>query len=237
MIRGAGSLVRGRDASPRQGGLQQRKDLLPEGRSLVAVFVRDAERASHSRCETFADVESAEAFIQASLKRRTKQGFLAFWTVGEKPNGEATKTQQEPEVMVVIPDSKRPDLLYPLAFPDMESAGAFVQSESERWLQSHDASIYWTVPINISRDESGVVRLSPSLPPHTDHQTPAGAPRPESAPARSASVYHKESIDLSPPPAAARDSVSEVRRVLAVKRWQAPLRKSFSGFQSPQGRF
>jgi hypothetical protein len=218
----------------RQRRLQLRTNLLPERRRLVAVLVRDAE-ASNALCEIFRDVESAEAFIRARLERPEMQGFLAFWTLGEEPGVVGTNDDQNPEVMIVVRDSERPDFVHPLTFRDMESAQTFLRSDSDPGFSPGDASICWALPINITRDRTEVVKLSPSSPPRADGQGPAGA---LALPALLTAVreVQKPTAELHWK-VTARDQVFEVRRVLAVKRWQVPATRSFSGFRSPPGRF
>lgn len=218
----------------RQRGLQLRKNLLPERRKLVAVLVRDAE-ASNALCEIFRDVKSAEAFIRARLERPEMQGFFAFWTLGEEPDVAGIDGAQDPEVMIVVRDSERPDFVHPLTFRDMQSAQIFLRSDSDPGFSPSDASICWALPINITSDRTDVIKLSPSLPPRADRQGPAGA---LALPALLTAVkeVQKPTTGLHWK-VTARDRVFEVRRVLAVRRWQTPATKSFSGFRSPQGRF
>ena len=217
----------------RQRGLQLRTNLLPERRKLVAVLVRDAE-ASNALCEIFRDIESAEAFIRARLERQDRQGFLAFWTLGEEPGVAGTKGEQNPEVMMVVRDSERPELVHPLTFRDMESAETFLRSDADPGFSPRDASIFWALPINITRDRAKVVKLSPSFPPRADGQGPSGA---LALPALLTAVEIQKPTTELHWKVTARDQVFEVRRVLAVKRWQAPATGSFSGFRSPPGRF
>lgn len=218
----------------RQRGLQLRTNLLPERRKLVAVLVRDAN-AGNSLCEIFRDVESAEAFIRARLERPEKQGFLAFWTLGEAPDVAGTKGEQDPEVMIVVRGSGRPDFVYPLTFRDMQSAETFLESNSDPGFSPSDASICWALPINITSDGSGMIKLSPPLPPLADRRGSSGALILPASPTAVGEVQ-KPITELNWE-VTDRDKISEVRRVLAVKRWQAPAAESFSGFRSPQGRF
>jgi hypothetical protein len=218
----------------RQRGLQLRTNLLPERRKLVAVLVRDAE-ASNSLCEIFRDVESAEAFIRARLERQERQGFFAFWTLGEELDVAGTNGEQDRELMVVVRDSERPDFVQPLTFRDVQSAQRFLRSDSDPGFSLSDVSICWALPINITTDRSGVIKLSPSLPPRADRQGLAGALTLPASPTAVKEVQ-TPTTDLHWE-VTARDKVSEVRRVLAVKRWQIPPAESFSGFRSPRGRF
>jgi hypothetical protein len=216
----------------RQGGLQLRTNLLPERRRLVAVLVRDAE-ASNALCEIFRDVESAEAFIRSRVERPEMQGFLAFWTLGEEPDVVGLDGEQDPEVMIVVRDRERPDFVHPSTFRDMQSAQIFLRSDPG--FSPSDASICWALPINITRDRTEVVRLSPSLPPRADRLGPAGALALPTL--RTAATEVQQPTTEPHWKVTTRDQVFEVRRVLAVKRWQTPTTKSFSGFRSPQGRF
>jgi len=219
--------------------LKGQKDLLPQGRSVVAVFVRDAEKAGHSHYETFPDVEAAEAFVEARVKRGGKQGFLAFWTLAQKPDAdEATRDEEKPEVMAVFSDGETQDVARLLAFPDMQSARAFAQFQSKCDPRMPEPSICWAVPISISSDDSEGVKMSPSLPPRTSTSNVRriNVLRQQTKTAGPLGAYEDQHIDLWRSPAR-RDNISEVRRVLAVKRWQPSREKSFSGFGSPAGRF
>ena len=197
---------------------------LSPSRARVCVLVRDTDGNSPVFCKTFSHVESAEAFIQGRLERGAKQGFLVFWTLLAEPS-----TDGDAKVVVLIPE-KKADSVLQFSFPDLKAARTFVQ----RKFAGRDAIITWSTPIELHRDERGIVSLSPSTPPHT------------SASALSATfetdVQEALSFADEPDPsglsqdAVATPLVSEVRRVLAVKRWEF-IPGSFAGFHSPPGRF
>lgn len=184
----------GRNADQLQHGLQGQIDLLPRGRSVVAVFLRDAN-ASHCRCATFPNVRSAEAFIEARLRRHGRQGFLAFWTLAGRPNGETrTACERKPEVMAVIAET--PELVQPLAFADIESARAFVEYYTQRRPHMPAPVICWAIPIRISTTGSGGVRLSPSSPPCIDDQAADGEATETRGTGGEAGTYEKRHIDF-----------------------------------------
>jgi hypothetical protein len=174
-------------------------------------------------------VEPAEAFIQARIQRGAKQGFLVFWTLPGEP-AIPQASDQRAEVMALIPERKQADSVMQFAFPDLKAARAFV----ERKFAGRDAIITWSAPIELNRDERGIISLSPSTPPAT-------------APAELSATFQtdvREALSFADGPEAVDYSdeapptpvVSEVRRVLSVKRWEF-VPGSFDGFGSPPGRF
>lgn len=213
----------------RRNRTSRRVPALSSSRTRVCVLVREKGGRSPVVCKTFSHVEPAEAFIQGRLASGARQGFLVFWTLPGEPAADDLREGQRAEVMVIVPD-KDADSVLQFAFADVETARAFVQRE----YAGRDASITWTVSIGVSTDVRGTVSLSPSTPPQTataelsvTFQTDvrealsyADEPQPE---ARTREAFHTP-------------LTVEVRKVLAVKRWEF-IPGSFAGFGSPPGRF
>ena len=193
----------------------------------VCVLVR--ERAGGAAlCRNFSHVEPAEAFIQGRLNRQAKQGFLVFWTLPGQPLTDDGSVDERAEVIVLVGEKQSSEMVTQLAFANLKTAREFVDHE----YADRDVGVTWSLPITVYRDERGTVALSPSAPPNT-------------GPAELNATFETDVHEaLSFAEAGASDRpedvpstlVSEVRKVLAVKRWEFVPGK-FGGFHSPPGRF
>jgi len=200
-------------------------------RRRICLLVRGID-AEPILCKTFSHVEQAEAFIQSRLTTGVKQGFLAFWT----REGDATATQtrdHEPIVMVLLHEPENAEFVRPKFFVDMNDADAFLRERFADGTEFRHASVQWTLPIKIKMDK-GSVRLSPVTPPeHAFTKLFAEAtPLQEGPDSGTTDQGGDEEKGFTK-----AGAVSEVRKVLDVKRWQHAQSDSFSGFGSPRGRF
>ena len=218
-------------ADRRERDLQLREGFLPERRKLVTVLVRDPNTGD-ARCSIFPDVEFAERFICASIKVAGRQAFLAYWTLGEEPNlPQLSHGERQAEVVVVSRSGQALDLVKPLTFPDMETARVYFERDREREIAVVRASIFWALPLQIRRDLTGAVRLSPRFPGavlQTSDQL-------EDLRARAPLLNTGAERDPGLPQAGGQ--IKLVRSVLSVERWPARAPREFKGFQSPPGRF
>jgi len=194
----------------------------------VCVLVREKAGRAPVVCRTFSHVEPAEAFIQERLESGSRQGFLVFWTLPGEPTHDDLTDGQLAEVMVLVPE-KKADSVLQFTLPDVKVARAFVQRE----FPGRDASITWALPIRVSTDERGNVNLSPSTPPQTSIGRLSATAQTDVQEALSFAdqVARCEGDETPPTPLTV-----EVRKVLAVKRWEF-IPGSFAGFGSPPGRF
>lgn len=218
-------------ADRRDGNLQLREGFLPERRRLVTVLVRDPNTGD-ARCSIFPDIEFAERFIGAMIKVAGRQAFRAYWTLGEEPNlPEVSYGGRQAEVVVVSRIGQPLELVKPLAFPDMETARIYYEREREREIAAVRASVFWAFPLQIRRDGTGAVRLSPRFP---------GAVRQRSEQLEALGVRApllNTGAGLDPSVRQAVSQVLSVRSVLSVERWPARAQREFKGFQSPPGKF
>jgi hypothetical protein len=199
----------------------------PSSGARISVLVRERPGGA-ALCKSFSHVEPAEAFIQGRLNRQAKQGFLVFWTLPGQPVTDEDGLDERAEVTVLVADKQSSDMVRHFTFADLKTARAFVNEK----YADRDVGITWSLPITVYRDERGTVALSPSAPPNT-------------GPAELNATFETDVHEaLSFAEAGASDRpedvpstlVSEVCKVLAVKRWEFVPGK-FGGFHSPPGRF
>ena len=195
----------------------------------LCVLVREKAGRAPVVCRTFSHVESAEAFIQERRVSGSRQGFLVFWTLPSEPAHDELADGQLAEVMVLVPE-KKADSVLQFTLPDVKAARTFVQ----RQFPGRGASITWALPIRVSTDERGNVNLSPSAPPQSRPQKLCATVETDVQEALSFvdETGQCEGGTEAPPTAL----TVEVRRVLAVKRWEF-VSGRFAGFGSPPGRF
>jgi hypothetical protein len=76
------------------------------------------------------------------------------------------------EVMVMIRDDIRNDVVYPFSFTDMGTAYGFVQHEMQRGLDPNHVLLYWAAPVQLAITADGEIGLFPKAPPTAvDHDT------------------------------------------------------------------
>lgn len=132
----------------------------------LALLVHDASAPSSYRLHTFEDAASAEGFVQFWFPYTNEHGILAFWTLHWEPAAQAEgNTEQAAEVVIMIRDWARPEIVYPFSMPDLELARSWLAKESARGLDLDCVLLYWAVPVKICRNRRGTVRLTPSEPP------------------------------------------------------------------------
>lgn len=195
----------------------------------VCVLVREKAGRAPVVCKTFSHVEPAEAFIQERLASGSRQGFRVFWTLPGEPAQDDLADGQLAEVMVLVPE-KKADSVLQFAFPDVGAARAFVQ----RKFRGRDATITWAVAIRVSTDERGNVNLSPSMSPQTSTHELSATVQNDVEEALSFADQAVQCERGAEPRQTAL--MVEVRKVLAVKRWEF-VSGSFAGFGSPPGKF
>jgi hypothetical protein len=221
------------DGNKRRRHLQLREGLLPERRKLIALFTR-AAATDQSSCHIFSDIDVAERFMRMAVKQTRRLGLLVFSTLGEEPGlYEIADEEPWPEVLVVARHPDAEDGVRPLAFSDMRSAQAIIESSARASeIDTARSSLSWAVALKIYRDETGTIKLS-SPPQMREGPTPASRDETSQNPLVSAGDHE----DLTPPNYLPVDNVTAVRRVLNAHRWRDSLGRDFDGFNSPPGRF
>ena len=130
------------------------------------LLVHDASAPASYQLQTFEDASSAEEFIQFWYPPRTEHGVLAFWAMHRKPVRWPGSSEERPaEVVILIRDEERRDIVYPYSLPDMELARSWVMNEAARGLDLRLVLMYWAVPAKIGRNRWGHVRITPAEPP------------------------------------------------------------------------
>ncbi|HXG37098.1 MAG TPA: hypothetical protein VNL15_09025, partial [Dehalococcoidia bacterium] len=122
---------------------------------------------------TFADADTALAFINSEISGKAGKSLRAFWTLHGPP---AIVDEEHPaEVLVLTRTSDCPDVVYVVSFLDMESAYAFIRSEMGEGSPLELFLVYWTVPIIVREEPNGGVSLFPGACPQAlSAATPSG---------------------------------------------------------------
>ena len=221
------------DGNKRRRHPQLREGLLPERRKLIAIFARYVA-TDQSSCHIFSDIDVAERFMRIAVRQRRRLGLLVFSTLGEEPGlYEIADEEPWPEVLVVARHPDAEDSVRPLAFSDMKSAQAIIESSARASeIDTARSSMSWAVALKIYRDETGAIKLS--SPPHLrEGLTRTSRDVTSQIPLDSAGDHE----DLTPPNYLPVDNVTAVRRVLNARLWRHSLARDFDGFNSPPGRF
>ncbi len=220
------------DGYRRSRYLHLREGLLLERRNLIAVLTRHAV-TDRSTCHIFLDTDVAETFIRSAVKQTGRLGLLVFSTLGEEPGRYKIADEElSPEALVVASHPHAENSVRPLAFSDIKSAQAFIESSASAGeIDVARSSLSWAVPLKICRDETGAIKLSP---PPQMLEGLAPAPRAVTGHVPLVSAGHE---DLPPPNDLPGDNVTAVRDVLNARRWPDFPGRDFDGFDSPPGRF
>ncbi|MEE8386263.1 MAG: hypothetical protein V3S01_10120, partial [Dehalococcoidia bacterium] len=116
-------------------------------RPRLVFLVHDAAGPAAYKLHTFEDAETGAAFIQYWFPTTLKHGTLSFWAEHRQPVGEADSNGGQPaEVVVLIRDEDRPDIVYPFSFPDMGLAHSWIANEAARGLRLGLVLAYWATP-------------------------------------------------------------------------------------------
>lgn len=229
----------------------------------LILLVHDASGPASYRLHTFADAQSAEGFVDSWFPTGFEHGILAFWAVDDEPASPTTSdTTSDEEVVVLIQDADRREIVYPFSLPDMGLAHAWIKKEATRGLDLRLMQVYRAVPVRICRDDRGRVRLTPREPrpsrqPETasalseaeaqrrllqtkESASEAEAGEPDEAPRAKAQASgngrEASTIDEVLEEINAAELVDEVERVIRNKRWKQQD-GPFRGFGSPRGKF
>jgi hypothetical protein len=137
----------------------------------LMLLIHDASAPASYQLQTFEDASSAEEFVQFWFPPTTEHGVLAFWALHRKPVRWPGSSDERPaEVVILIRDEGRREIVYPYSLPNMEMARSWVMKEVATGLDLRLVLMYWAVPAKISRNLWDHVRITPAEPP--------SAPRP-----------------------------------------------------------
>lgn len=132
----------------------------------LMLLVHDASAPASYQLQTFEDASSAEEFVQFWYPPTTERGVLAFWAMHRKPVRWPGSSEEPPaEVVILIRDEARREIVYPYSLADMELARSWVMKEAASGLDLRLVLMYWAVPAKISRNRWGNVRITPAEPP------------------------------------------------------------------------
>ena len=132
----------------------------------LMLLVHDASAPASYQLQTFEDASSAEEFVQFWYPPTTEHGVLAFWAMHRKPVRWPGSSEERPaEVVILIRDEARPEIVYPYSLPDMELAHSWVMKEAASGLDLRLVLMYWAAPAKIGRNRWGNVRITPAEPP------------------------------------------------------------------------
>jgi hypothetical protein len=139
----------------------------------LMMLAADASGLASFKLLSFADDDEAIEFIQRSFGDRSDTGLIAFWGTTDKPDvGLQTGAETGLEVMVMVRDDIRNDVVYPFSFNDMETAQEFVQHELHRGLNADHILIYWAMPVQLGMSADGTLGLFPkAAPTNADPET------------------------------------------------------------------
>ena len=136
------------------------------GQPRLMLLVHDASAPASYKLRTFENASSAEEFIQFWYPPTTEYGVLAFWALHRKPVRWTGSSEDRPaEVVILIRDEARREVVYPYSLPNMEAARSWVMNEAATGLNLRLVLMYWAVPAKISRNRWGHVRITPAVPP------------------------------------------------------------------------
>ncbi len=133
----------------------------------LMLLVHDASAPASYQLQTFKDASSAEEFVQFWYPPTTEHGVLAFWAMHRKPVRWPGSSEERPaEVVILIRDEARREIVYPYSLSDMELALSWVMKEAASGLDLRLVLMYWAVPAKIGRNRWGNVRITPAEPPY-----------------------------------------------------------------------
>jgi len=132
----------------------------------LILLVHDASAPASYQLQTFEDASSAQEFVQFWYPPTTERGVLAFWALHRKPVRWPGSSEDRPaEVVILIRDEARREIVYPYSLPNMEAACSWVMNEAATGLDLRLVLMYWAVPAKISRNRWNHVRITPAEPP------------------------------------------------------------------------
>jgi hypothetical protein len=141
-------------------------EVVADGLPQLKMLAADASGLASFKLFSFATAEDAIEYIRRSFGDRSDTGLIAFWAMTEKP-----AVHRQPgadtalEVMVMIRDDIRHEVVYPFSFTDMETAQTFVQHEMQRGLDPANVLVYWAVPVQLGISADGQLGLFPKAAP------------------------------------------------------------------------
>lgn len=141
-------------------------EIVDSGKPRLMMLAADASGLASFKLLTFVSAETAIEFIQRSFGNRSDTGLIAFWAMTEKPVvSPQPGAETALEVMVMIRDDMRSDVVYPFSFTAIDAAHGFVQHEMQRGLDPNHVLLYWAVPVQLGITANGEMGLFPKAAP------------------------------------------------------------------------
>ena len=132
----------------------------------LMLLIHDASAPASYQFQTFEDAAAAEKFVQFWYPPATEHGVLAFWALHRKPVQWPGSSEERPaEVVILIRDEARREIVYPYSLPNMEAARSWLMNEAATGLDLRLVLMYWAAPARICRNRWGHVRITPAEPP------------------------------------------------------------------------
>ncbi len=132
----------------------------------LMLLVHDASAPASYQLQTFEDASSAEEFVQFWYPPTTEHGVIAFWALHRRPVRWQGSSEERPaEVVILIRDEERREIVYPYSLPNMEAARSWLMTEAATGLKLRLVLMYWAAPVKIGRNRWGHIRITPAEPP------------------------------------------------------------------------
>lgn len=132
------------------------------------------------RLHTFPDIASAQEFVADVAELMPTAHWGAFWT-HDSPPVSRDGTPIRAEVVVILRDETRPEVVQLSSFVDMEGAVAYLRVAAVHGLDMRSVIIFWVTPITLK-----VPPISPAR--KAAQETAAVAPVPSARPAETYSA-------------------------------------------------
>jgi len=141
-------------------------EVVEDGKPHLMMLAADASGLASFKLLTFPSAETAIEYIQRSFGDRSDTGLIAFWGMTERPVvSPQPGAETALEVMVMVRDDLRNDVVYPFSFTDIETAHDFVKHELHRGLDPAHVLLYWAVPVQLGITADGEMGLFPKAAP------------------------------------------------------------------------
>ncbi|MEX0681941.1 MAG: hypothetical protein WD904_07175 [Dehalococcoidia bacterium] len=129
----------------------------------LVILVPDGAGIAAYQVHAFSSAETAEEFLESTLRGWIREGTILFWGMTWLPHFDDDCII---EPVVLIKDIRRMGPVYTFSFADLDSAYAFVRHEMKAGLDLGQVSVYWALPARIHNDYSSRPLVTPSDSPH-----------------------------------------------------------------------
>jgi hypothetical protein len=171
--------------SRKRANEQEAQPQLPEptGPPLVLLVPDIAGSASSLRLCVFDDAESAAAFLGSRVSIGRQEGIVAFWALHHEPLvPPSVDPDKAAESLILIRDERRPEIVCPYSFVEMETAQSLARYKVESGIDLSNILIFWAAPVTVEVTQDGGASFSPDAPPNVFPDSPPALPLPETTP-------------------------------------------------------